>query len=447
MGMSFNHVRLGDSFAAVKALWDGVSNNNYDIPTGEVPGKVDKKYRFELKSLLDLLQKKEKNNYMLFYIRGLMASYFKKDYKTSIDCFKKSMKLNPLFIESEIQIAKNLGKSGDKIKQIKAYKKIVRRDPKNIRAIHELGLYYKDEGDSDLAVHYFKMLHDFEPKNKQWLEELAFLYRISVMKNGVRSKKPWKRNLRLSYIYYKKLFAVAPYDEQFVDDFNGLLLELGKFEESKYILFNYMTLIGPTNELMRKLKATYSWLKTPFDERKVLEEINYRRNKDSAYPKIVEFLSTVRSDLDIALPRIAKIVKFPEKRVHELLVQLIEEYPGIGEYLKIEQVFIRKQDSDVIFRELKAKYSTCYYCGMPVDATDLSNCPNCDDEIIECNLCKLPITFGEDLAQCILCGAKSHLTHLEEWVKKHGLCPTCLQDISLEGVIPIKKDKKKTKDQ
>ena len=70
IGMSFNHARLGDSFAAVKALWDGVSKNNYDIPAGETQGKVDKKYRYEMKSLLDLLQKKEKNNYMLSYIQG-----------------------------------------------------------------------------------------------------------------------------------------------------------------------------------------------------------------------------------------------------------------------------------------------------------------------------------------------------------------------------------------
>lgn len=447
IGMSFNHARLGDSWAAVKALWDGVINNNYDIPTGETQGKVDKKYRYEMKSLLDLLQKKEKNNYMLSYIRGLMASYFHKDYKTAIDCFKKSMKLNPLFIESEIQLAKTLGKSGDKIKQIKAFKKIIKRDPKNIRAIQELGLYYKDEADSDLAVHYFKMLHDLEPENKQWLEELAFLYRISVLKTGVRSKKPWKRNLKISYTYYKKLIAVAPYDEQSVDDFNVLLIELGKYEEAKDILFNYMTLIGPSNEFVRKLKTIYSWLNMPFDERKVLAEINYRRNKDSAYPIIVEFLSTVRPNIDIALHRIVKIVEFPEKRMHELLVQLVEEYPGIGEYLNLEQVFIRKQDSDGIFRELKAKYSTCYNCGMPVDATDLSNCPNCDNEIIECNLCKSPISYGEELGQCSLCEVFGHLKHLEEWVKKHGICPTCLQEISLQGVISIKKDEKKTKDQ
>jgi tetratricopeptide (TPR) repeat protein len=440
IGMSFNHARLGDSKAAVKALWDGVSKNNYDIPTGEAQGKVDKKYRFEMKSLLDLLQRKEKKNYMLSYIRGLLVSYFHKDYKSAIDSFKKSMKLNPLFIESEIQLAKTLGKSGDKIGQIKAYKKIVKRDPKNTRAIQELGLFYKDRVDYDLAVYYFEKLHDLEPKNKKWLDELAFLYRTSSLKAGARSKKPWQRNLRKSYNYYIKLVEVAPYDVQSIDDFNGLLIELGRYEEAKDILFNYMTLSGPSVEFMRKLRTAYSWLKLPFDERKVLEEINYRRNKDSSYSIIVEFLSTVRPDIDIALNRIAKVVEFPEKRMHELLIQLVEEYPGIGEYIKLEQVFIRKQDSDGIFRELKAKYSTCYYCGMPVDATNLSNCPNCDKEIIDCNLCKSPISYGEELGQCILCESFGHLKHLEDWVKKHGICPTCLQEISLQGVVKVKKD-------
>jgi len=445
IGMSLNLARLGDSKAAVKALWDGVTKNNYDIPTGKTLGNVDKKYRFDMKSLLDLLQKMEKKDYKLSYIRGLMASYFHKDYKTAIGCFKKSMKLNPRFIESEIQLAKNLGKSGDKRGEIKAYKKIVNRDPKNIRALQELGLYHKDKSDYDLAVHYLQMVYNLEPKNKQCLEELAFLHRISSVKTGARSKKPWKRDLKKSYFYYKKLIAVAPYDKQSVNDFNGLLIELGKNDEAKEILFNFMTLRGPSNEFMRKLKASYSWLKVDFDEKKVLEEINYRRNKDSAYPKIVEFLSTVRPEIDIALPRIAKVVEFPEKRMHELLVQLVKESPGIGEYLKLEQVFIRKQDSDVIFRELKAKYSTCCYCGTPVDATDLLNCPNCANEILKCILCKLPISYGEEIGQCVICGAKGHLSHLEEWVKKHGICPTCLQDTSLQGVTQVKIDMKKQK--
>lgn len=441
--LSFNHIQLGDLNEAIQALWYGVVNNKYDIPAGKLKGRIDKKYQLEMETLLNKLQKKEKQNYMLFYIRGLMENYFHNDHKSAIECFKKSLKLNPLFTEAEIHLAKSIGKAGDKVGQIKTYKKILERDAKNTRALKELGLYHKNKTDYDLAVHYFEILHNLEPKNKNWIAELAFLYRTSSQKVGARSKKSWKRDLKKSYSYYKKLIAIAPYDGEYVSDFNGLLIELARFVEAKDILFNYMTLKGPSKTFIQKLDAAYQWLKVPFDEQEVIEEINYRRNKDSAYPRILEFLSTVRPDIPITLPRIAKFVDFPEKRMQEILIELVEENPEVGEYLELEQVFIRKQDTDEIISDLKVKYSTCYYCGMPIDSTDLFNCSACDKEFLKCNVCKLPVSFGEELGQCSLCEALGHLTHIEEWVKTQGKCPTCLQEIPLLGVIPLIEDLKK----
>ena len=441
--LSFCYSQLDNYNKAIAVLWDGVAHYGYNIPSGESKGKLDKKYKFEMESLLDILQKKEKQNYMLFFIRGLMSSYFIKDYKLAVDYFIKSLKLNPLFVEAEIQLARCFGKTGDRKAQIRAYKKILEKDPNNIRTLQELGLYHRERADYDLAVHYFDILHKLEPENEEWIAELAFLYRTSSMKLGARSKKTWTRNLPLSYSYYQKLLALAPDNGDYVSDFNGLLIEMGKHEEAKDLLMNYLIIKGSSKIYLRKLETAYSWLKIPFDEKRVQQEINYQRNKDTAYPRILEFLSTVRPNIPITLPRITKIVEFPEDKMQELLIKLVNENPEVGEYLELEQVFIRKEDTDEIISDLKVKYSTCYYCGMPLDPADLVNCSTCEKEILKCNVCKLPISFGEELGQCSLCESLGHLTHFEEWVKTQGKCPTCLQDIPLQGVIPFEEDIKK----
>jgi len=50
-------------------------------------------------------------------------------------------------------------------------------------------------------------------------------------------------------------------------------------------------------------------------------------------------------------------------------------------------------------------------------------------------VCKLPISFDEEVGKCSLCEAKGHLVHMEEWVKTQGKCPYCQQELPLQDVI------------
>ncbi|MCF2144834.1 MAG: tetratricopeptide repeat protein, partial [Candidatus Heimdallarchaeota archaeon] len=82
----------------------------------------------------------------------------------------------------------------------------------------------------------------------------------------------------------------------------------------------------------------------------------------------------------------------------------------------------------------KLKIYTCYYCGTIIDRNK-TICSKCNKKILKCNVCKLPISLGEKIAQCPMCLSKNHQIHLQEWVKTQGFCPNCLQKLSNNDVI------------
>jgi len=427
----------GDLNQSLLSVWNGVVNYGYDIPSGVLSGKIDTKYRLDFESHIDVLQKKLKENYMLSFIRGLISHHFYKDNRTAINHFIKCLRLNPNVVEAQYYLIRLFGLVGDRRLQIDTCNRILSNDPTQTKALAQLAKIHESAKDYFLAVKHFEQLLELEPENEEWLIKLASLFKISSLIVGNTSKKSWKRDLAASYLYYKKLRKFHPNNFTQTNEFYSLLMEIKNYPEAKELLLNHLASEGFNKEYMRKLESVYLWMKVPFDEPTVLKEINYRREKDSAYPRILEFLSKVRSNIPVTLPRIAKFVNFPDERMESLLKNLVEDNPALGEYLTLEQVFIRKENTEVLLHNLKERYSTCYYCGNPFESVDLTHCSSCEKEIQKCIVCKLPISFGEDAGKCSLCEAIAHLNHFEEWLKTQGKCPQCLQKLPVEGIVPL----------
>ncbi len=99
--------------------------------------------------------------------------------------------------------------------------------------------------------------------------------------------------------------------------------------------------------------------------------------------------------------------------------------------------FVRKKSKEELIKPVSfSKEYICYFCGNPIEV-ETKTCPSCHNNVIHCNVCKLPITFGQEVGKCSLCEVKGHLSHLHEWVKIKGKCPSCLQKLPVEGVVPI----------
>ncbi|NHJ86853.1 MAG: hypothetical protein FK734_15430 [Asgard group archaeon] len=90
-------------------------------------------------------------------------------------------------------------------------------------------------------------------------------------------------------------------------------------------------------------------------------------------------------------------------------------------------------DSILHFKKFSSRIS-CFYCGTQLE-NNTQTCPNCSQKIQRCSVCKLPISKDDQTASCPKCKSIAHLSHLHEWVKTQGKCPTCLQEIKLRNII------------
>jgi len=152
--------------------------------------------------------------------------------------------------------------------------------------------------------------------------------------------------------------------------------------------------------------------------------------------KIKEILIEFRMNVPVQISRIVQLSNLPEKEVIDYIKRLITNGVIIGDFLELENVFIKTS-------QFKPKSEiTCFFCGNPITALN-SKCTKCQREVIKCSVCKLPISFGEEVGKCSLCEASAHLNHLQEWVKTQGKCPYCLQELPEEGIFIENRDEMK----
>jgi hypothetical protein len=90
-------------------------------------------------------------------------------------------------------------------------------------------------------------------------------------------------------------------------------------------------------------------------------------------------------------------------------------------------------DSTLQFKKFIGE-TNCFFCGTSIGKSD-TICSNCSKEVMKCSVCKLSISHGDQIASCPKCDSKAHLSHLHEWIKTQGKCPTCLQEVKLRNLV------------
>ena len=155
----------------------------------------------------------------------------------------------------------------------------------------------------------------------------------------------------------------------------------------------------------------------------------------------------LRSYSRISLKLMAELLEF--RNVIDLQKWIID-LPGEKLfYIEGEEVVIPKDLKGARLEEVvqsldQAKHNTCFNCGYPLES-NTKTCPECKKKQLFCTVCKLPISFGEEIGKCSLCEAHGHIAHMQEWVKIQGKCPKCLQSLPVEGIVPEELQNKKKK--
>lgn len=132
------------------------------------------------------------------------------------------------------------------------------------------------------------------------------------------------------------------------------------------------------------------------------------------------------------------------KELYDITTKEIIKNDDISEkYFELGQVFVRKNGKETysLTSSTISKDYICYYCSYPIEKED-KTCPSCKKEILRCNGCKLPISFGEKVGKCSFCEVIGHLSHFQEWIKIKGKCPTCQKKLPLEGIVPLSMESK-----
>ena len=186
--------------------------------------------------------------------------------------------------------------------------------------------------------------------------------------------------------------------------------------------------------------------------------------RDLLYKCLFEILAKCQPGIQVQLSRIIELttplikergvipadanltnLDYPKELYVQVIKEIIQNKDIDGEFFDLEQVFIKrgKGQKFSLSSSMVSKKFICGNCGMPINPDD-TVCPTCNQEILRCAVCKLPISFGEEAGKCSLCGSVAHLSHFQEWVKIKGKCPTCQKKIPLEGIVPLSMEIKKT---
>ncbi|MBK5112659.1 MAG: hypothetical protein JJE41_03450 [Candidatus Heimdallarchaeota archaeon] len=115
-------------------------------------------------------------------------------------------------------------------------------------------------------------------------------------------------------------------------------------------------------------------------------------------------------------------IRFPSDSISPEHIQFIE--------------YLAEEDYLHVFKAEKTKYYACYFCGEPLER-ETTICTACEKDILICIVCKLPISFGDELGKCSLCEGLAHYVHFHEWIKVMVYCPNCSKNIPIEGIVPI----------
>lgn len=173
-------------------------------------------------------------------------------------------------------------------------------------------------------------------------------------------------------------------------------------------------------------------------ERERIADINENEKKLlEKFENILEMSESVNTS------QVAKSLGLSKSQLFEKLIRWQEMLPFKidGEFIEVDDTVDFTQSVRESIAEM-SKYYTCYQCGFPIErSTEV--CSDCKSDIPYCMVCRLPISFGDEIGSCSLCEAQGHLAHLQEWVKTQGKCPVCLQKLPVEGIVP--KDSKQKK--
>lgn len=204
---------------------------------------------------------------------------------------------------------------------------------------------------------------------------------------------------------------------------NALYLEFNKIKPSGQNRPYYTSEMGPLRERLCL-------------ERKQLESKDLENKIISKIQNILNIVSQVRVDIPMTLPRLSELVNLDKKNTETILISILDQQPDLGEYLTLEQVFIKKSEvKEEIFTKstFTDSLQICKHCD-DSQSILIRTCTNCEEALPYCNICKRGFAEKDQITNCPECDNPFHRTHLIAQVQSSGSCPVCRNPLTLAQV-------------
>ncbi|MBY9001153.1 MAG: hypothetical protein KGD64_09580, partial [Candidatus Heimdallarchaeota archaeon] len=174
----------------------------------------------------------------------------------------------------------------------------------------------------------------------------------------------------------------------------------------------------------------------------IMQELAGRLSYLTNYERIIESIYNLSTSIQIPLSRIAEDSQLPIQIVKSFLKNIVRSQPELGDLLEVEGIFIRHSDTKpTILQSQTKKEMKCLFCEsefkIDIDQENRhANCPNCDEKIPICEICRSHLTLGEKIVQSSTCNHVYHKDHILEWIKIKSNCPVCKEPLVEKNLKP-----------
>ncbi len=134
---------------------------------------------------------------------------------------------------------------------------------------------------------------------------------------------------------------------------------------------------------------------------------------------LFELLTKLPDNKQINVQEFARIIGKSEEDVCQLLSSIFEPDEVDDEQLKPEDFIIHTHSN------LPSFDFTCFYCGNPIDINS-DDCKFCDEYIVRCKVCNIPITHNESYATCASCGIVGKPEDIYGFMSLELICERCI---------------------
>ncbi|MHA2250459.1 MAG: hypothetical protein ACXAD7_08850 [Candidatus Kariarchaeaceae archaeon] len=140
-------------------------------------------------------------------------------------------------------------------------------------------------------------------------------------------------------------------------------------------------------------------------------------------------LKQLQPNIPISLHRLSELAKLSSQEVEKVIISVLSEDPTLGQYLHLEQVFIKdasgrqttiSEGSSTMVDTLQ----TCPRCKETLSVL-VRKCTNCQEDLAFCNICKRGFTASDQIVDCPECENRFHRAHLLGYIQSQGSCPVC----------------------